>query len=629
MEPLFRIQVLVLAILLVSSLVAVVVRRFRIPYTVALVLAGLGLSLGSDLSIDLTHDLILSLFVPPLVFEAAFHLNLQELRRNLGTIVLLAVPGVILNMVLVGLVVAWGADLSLPVALIFGSLIAATDPVAVVAIFRKLGAPLRLSVLLEGESLLNDGTAIVIFELAVLAAVSGEFSFGQGLLDFVRVGGGGIITGAVLGWLVSRLIARIDDHLVETTLTTVLAFGSFLVAEEFLHVSGVLAVVTAGLISGNVGPRGMSPTTRVVVFNFWDYTAFLANSAIFLLIGLQVDLPVLLRNWQTILWAIGAVLVSRALVVYGVTSLGRSIPRNWRHVIFWGGLRGAIALALALGLPDALGEEGETVTAMAFGVVLFTLVAKGISMDWLLKRLKVIFRSEAQIEYEMRHARAIAAQAAFSHLKDLHRDGLVSSHTWENLRPLMKGRVEALAEAVQQALHESPELELEELATARREGLRAQRSMLSDLRRDGVISDEAFEELVAEIDAAAEFGVEGWALRLADSHQPIEIRQLMGVVVQDRDLEAATNALSERGITVTQIQSKGAFLRQRNHLLLVGLPEGKLEQAVSALRRSCRKRVEYLPAPLGSAGVPVAAPVPVEVEGATVFVLEVERVEVL
>ena len=474
-----EIEFLILTLLLVSTIVAVIGRRFRIPYTVGLVLAGLALSLRGPIDVDFSPKLFLSLFLPPLLFEAAFHLNFEELRRNLSTVVLLAVPGVLLNMFMVGAVVSLGGDLTLPIALVFGSLIAATDPVAVVGIFRKLGAPKRLEVLLEGESLLNDGTAIVIYTLTLGFIASGEFSLLNSLPDFVRIAGGGLVVGLVFGWMFASLTTRIDDHLVETTLTTVLAFGSFLVAEDLLHVSGVLAVVTAGIVSGNVGPRGMSPTTRIVVFNFWEYAAFLANSAVFLLIGLQLDLPALINSWQSILWAIGAVLVSRAVVVYLISYLGRSIPLSWRHVLFWGGLRGGIALTLALSLPPDLEPQRQTVILMTFGVVLFSIVGQGFSMDRLLLRLKLLVRSEEQLEYESRQARALATRAGYEHIQRLSEDGLISLHTWESLQPIIKGRMEALSAAIQETLHDFPELEAQEMLTTRREMLRAQRGMLA------------------------------------------------------------------------------------------------------------------------------------------------------
>jgi CPA1 family monovalent cation:H+ antiporter len=622
------IQVTVLLLLLVASGVTVFVRRFRIPYTVALVLAGLVLSFTPGLEAEVSPHLILSLFVPPLLFEAALHLNLIELRRNISTIVLLAVPGVILTMLLVGTVVALGAGLSWPAALLFGALIAATDPVAVIGIFRKLGAPQRLTVLLESESLLNDGTAIVLFKLALVAVITGHFSPVEGLLDFVRVGFGGILVGVVLGWLISRLIARIDDHLVETTLTTVLAFGSYLVAEDLFDVSGLLAVVAAGLVAGNIGPRGMSPTTRIVLTNFWEYVAFLANSAVFLLIGIQVDLPELLANWQTILWAIVAVLVSRAVVVYLLSRLGRDLPKQWRHVLFWGGLRGAITLALALSIPGEMGPERVTITAMAFGVVLFTLLAQGITMDGLLKRLGVIFRSQDQVEYEVLHARAISARAGFEQLSKLHDAGLISSHTWENLRERLGERLKVLADNVQSKLHESPDLEIEELIIARREALRAQRSALADLRRDGVISNEAYEELGVEIDAALETGLRNWAERMLHGAETPVIRQLLMVYVQGRDLESVIQAISDAGMSATQIRAEDRMMQQKRKMLMIGLPEGKLEAAVTALQAATRNRVEYVSSPIGGMEAAVAQAVPVQVRGATVFVFNVERAEV-
>lgn len=624
MEELIRIETLVLELLLIVSIVAVLVRRTRIPYTVALVLAGLVLSLRSPLELELSPELILSLFIPPLVFEAAYHLNLTNLLSNLRTIGVLAVPGVVLTMLLVGGIVAWGTGLSMGTALLFGALIAATDPVSVVALFRKMGAPKRLEVLLEGESLFNDGTAIVLFNLALVAVTTGSFDLVQGVVDFLRVAGGGILIGLLLGWVASRFIARVDDHLVETTITTVLAFGSFLLAEQF-HVSGVLAVVAAGLVNGNLGSEGMSPTTRIVVFNFWEYVAFLANSAVFLMIGLGLDVQALVSNWRPALWAVGAVLVARAVGVYGLSRLGQPVPERWRHVLFWGGLRGAIALALALSLPLTLGLERRTVIVMTFAVVLFTLLTQGMTMEWLMRRLGIIRRIEAQEEYEKRHARALAARAAYEHLERLHQEGLISSHTWRVLRPVLERRVEALTDAVQEVIFRAPELEIEEMETARREALRAQRSLLGTLRRDGIISEEAYEDLVAEVDVALESGVELWAQHALGA-QP-RVRHLLFVVLQEEDLESATNALALRGIPTTRVRSVGGFLGQPNHLVLVGLPEGTLGQAVEALRRATHRRVRYVHPVAEGLPLPVGEGSRVQVHGATVFVFEVARYE--
>src|SRR5215216_6782426 len=378
-------------LLLIASVVGIIARRLRLPYTVGLVLIGLILSLLSPTAIKISPQIILALLVPPLIFEAAFHLNLEHLRRDFWLILLFALPGVILTTFMVGGVVAWGTGLTIQAALVFGALVSATDPVAVVALFRGLGVPRRLQVMLEGESLFNDGTAIVMFNLMLSVAVAGRFNVIGSIREFITVGGGGVLIGITLGIVFSRTIGRIDDPLVETTLTTVLAFGSYLLAEYF-HVSGVLAVVAAGIVNGNAGPTDMSATTRLVVFNFWEYAAFIANSFVFLLIGLTIDLNLMIANWQAILWAILAALVARAASIYGFSVFGNDLPPQWKHILFWGGLRGAITLALALSLPETgpLASARDSLQAMAFGVVLFTLLAQGSSTGWIVRRLKLI-----------------------------------------------------------------------------------------------------------------------------------------------------------------------------------------------------------------------------------------------
>lgn len=502
-ENIILVEEVIVVLLLIASVVAITARRLRIPYTVGLVLIGLALSFFSSSDIKISPQIILALLVPPLVFEAAFHLRWDSLRRDFWLILLFAIPGVILTTLMVGGVVAWGTGLTIQSAMVFGALISATDPVAVVALFRRLGVPRRLQVLLEGESLFNDGTAIVMFNLMLSIALAGQFNVIASIRDFVAVSGGGVLVGIVLGMVISQAIERIDDPLVETTLTTVLAFGSYLIAEYF-HVSGVLAVVAAGIVNGNAGPGGMSATTRVVVFNFWEYAAFIANSLIFLLIGLTIDLHVMLENWEAILWAILAALVARAVSIYGFSIFEREISAKWKHILFWGGLRGAIALALALSLPETgpLAQARGTLQAMAFGVVLFTLLVQGVSTDWLVKRIKLVQRSDSQNEYELHHARFVAGRAAFDEVRRMNRQGLISEHTWQKLSPLLQEQNEKLVEAVKVVITSDPVVEAEELDTARREALRAQRSALRGLLRDGVVSEEIYSVLVSEVDAA-------------------------------------------------------------------------------------------------------------------------------
>ena len=508
MEEFLAMQTIIVLLVVVATLVAIVGRRIGLPYTVSLVVVGLFISIWRPLDIEITPELIMVIFVPPLIFEAAFHLDFKMLRDSLTPIMILAVPGVILTTLLIGGIVALGVGLPLGVTLVFGALIAATDPVAVIAIFRTLGVPRRLAVAVEGESLFNDGTAIVIFQIALVAALSGVFDPLTGVFDFLRIAVGGAAVGLALGWLVAQLFARIDDSLIVTTLTTLLAYGAYLAAEQ-LHVSGVLAVVMAGLVSGNVGLAGASPTTKIMLFNLWEFLAFLANSLLFLLIGLSVDLPQLWANLVPIIIAVLAVLVGRATVVYGMSWLtqlgkGRSrMPPTWRHVLFWGGLRGAISLALALSFPRALPYR-EMLQSMTFGVVLFSLLLQGTTIQFLLKRLGLTELPPHRVARETRLGRLFATRAGLRQLERLHHEGLLTDEIWAGLRDNYSQDQKLLVEDMNQLFLEHAELEREMLLQARREALQAERVALSDALRRGLLSNHVYEELATDIDRRLE-----------------------------------------------------------------------------------------------------------------------------
>jgi len=376
--------------------------------------------------------------------------------------------------------------------------------VAVIALFKSLGVPKRLQVLLEGESLLNDGTAIVIFNIAVTAAVTGSFSVLGGVRDFLVSAGIGLGIGLVLGILASLLISRIDDHLIETAITFVLAYGAFLLAES-IHVSGVLAVVAAGLANGNIGPKGMSPTTRIVVFNFWEFMSFISNSFVFLLIGLVADLNLLVENWQAILWGILAALVARFVVAYGLLQPIRSIPMRWKHIMYWGGLRGAISLALVFSLSTKLeSETSRQLLAMVFGLVLFTLLVQGTSMGTVVKKLKIITRRADRDEYDLRRAIAVSTRASFDQLEKIYKDGMISKHVWEILAGALDPYSKQLTKEVKEILKKHPDVEKEELDSAWREFLRHQRLVVSEQLANHSITEDIYSEIISQIDNALE-----------------------------------------------------------------------------------------------------------------------------
>ena len=563
--------------------------------------------------------------MPPLVFEAAFHLNINDLRYDLAPILALAIPGVLITTGLVGLVVALGTGSPLSLTLVFGALVAATDPVAVVALFRTLGVPKRLQVLLEGESLFNDGTAIVVFYLMLTIAITHQFSLLNSIVDFLFVAGGGLMVGLLLGMIFSQITRRIDDPLIETTLTGVLAFGAYLVAEE-IHFSGVLAVVAAGLVAGNVGPRGMSPSTRVLVFNFWEIMAFLANSMVFLLIGLQIDLLVLVANWPFIMWAIIAVLAARAVSVYGLSWIGHGVPKKYKHVLYWGGLRGAISLALAIGLPASLGELRHDIQAMAFGVVLFTLLVQGLTMRPLIRKMGLIKRRENQDEYERRHARSVMSRAAYERLETMQRNGILSEHVWESLEPALAAHNANTANAVRNIMHNHPEVEIEEYDAARREALIQQRSTLSTLVRDGIISEEVFSELAAEIDQSQTDVQIDW---LEATHQaiPETINEMLAIVIQEEDVNNAIEALENLNVPIVRMPSAGEFLGRKNTTFLIGIHQDEREHIIQTLQASVQQRVAVWQ-PKDDDGAEPKLPSEVTI-GATLFTFEIERYEEL
>jgi monovalent cation:H+ antiporter, CPA1 family len=423
-------------LLFVSALVAMLTRRLRMPYTVGLVLAGMALYfLHVHLQWHLSKELIFSVFLPPLVFEAALFIRWQELKKDLLVLSLLATAGVLLAAAVTAIGMHFALHWDWGSAMVFGALIAATDPVSVIATFKESDVRGRLRLLIEAESLLNDGTAAIAF-VVVLGFLAGGHQDFISIVDtlLLTLVGSPLIGGAIAcGFMF--LAGRTPDYLVEFTFTTLAAYGSFFVAEHF-HCSGVLAALTAGLVVGNfrssalitgaihdpqdsfwdylafigdslvlflVGAhdqvrnsRSSAPLTdtgRQVLEPFWEYVAFIANSLVFLLIGAQEAQQHLRGLWLPVVVAILLVMLGRAMAIYPLCALfarsGLKVEFSHQHVLFWGGLRGALALALALAVPEELPQHGAIIT-ITFAVVAFSIFAQGLTIPWLLRRLRQI-----------------------------------------------------------------------------------------------------------------------------------------------------------------------------------------------------------------------------------------------
>jgi CPA1 family monovalent cation:H+ antiporter len=378
-------------LLLVAAVVAIAARRFRLPYSAGLVMAGAVIwFLPFALQMPLTKDLIFSAFLPPLIFEAALYVRWQELRRDLPLLLTLVTVGLVLSAALTAIGMHFLIGWQWSGALLFGTLIAATDPVSVLSTFKEAGMHGRLRFLVETESVLNDGTAAVLFGVILAVATGGSWTSVDIVQTLLITVLGGIFCGALMAGGVLLMAGRTEDHLVEITLTTIAAYGSFLLAEHF-GLSGVLSSMTAGIIISNIGsPRVFSAKGRVAVEAFWEYAAFVVNSLIFILIGMQEAKQDFHGALLPIVAGIALVMGGRAAAIYPCCALlgrvSKPVQMSHRHVLFWGGMRGALALALALGLPPGIPRRNEIVT-VAFAVVAFSIFAQGLTMRPLLHRL--------------------------------------------------------------------------------------------------------------------------------------------------------------------------------------------------------------------------------------------------
>jgi len=491
-------------LLVLATIVAMMGRYVKIPYALALVITGFVAGAAGLLpQVILDPHVLFAIFLPPLLFEAAINMRVSLLAANWKPVTIYSLAGTLLAT----MVTAWLAyrllGLPLGAALVFGALISPTDPISVIAIFKELGVGKNLSMIMEAESVFNDGVSIVLYTLLVSFASGLSTTLLDGISSFLIVIAGGAALGGAIGFIASRITQEFNDHLLEIMLTTIVVFGSYLSA-EWLHVSGVIAVVTAGLVMGSYGmQKGMSATTRLAVNSFWEYAAFAVNSMVFLLVGFEVTLVNLEPLLPMIIAAFFIVLAGRAVAIYGlspvVTFSGYHIPARWRHMLFWGGLRGAIPMALALSLDRSFPGRDE-VLLLTFGVVLVSLLLQGLTTKPLLKRLGLASAKDWQAEHSRVASQIMAAHEAVKELDLLEKRKALSNQSCQRLKCQYQQRLEQLESRIEELGQQDDSFIQSQENQALRQALLTEKSSLRESYRSGMIDDEDWQQLALEID---------------------------------------------------------------------------------------------------------------------------------
>lgn len=514
-----------------SVVIGLLARRVHIPVSVVLVVAGFAASsLGGSLSIEGQlegegfEEVLVFLFLPILVFQAVLDLSIRSFFRNLGPILALAVVAMGISTALVGVALRLGLDIPLSSALVFGALISATDPVAVVAVFRQLGVPQRLLTLVEGESLLNDGVAIVLFDILVVAAVGGQVSLLSGVGDFVGVFFGGAAIGAALG-LVAAAVLPWLDRLSAAAMSVAVAYGGFALADHVLGFSGVMATVAAALVLGGLAPSRASAEVRETWEQLWEVLDHVANAVLFLLIGMVIDPGLVADELAAIAVAVVVVLVARALAVVPLVSalerFARIPPVGLRNdaVLVWGGLRGGVALALALALPEELADR-QTLVAMTGGVVLATLLLNATTVGALVRRLGLDQPSRPD-QFLAAGARLSGAMAARRRLDEL---GLSDPTVCAGL-----DAAEAEARRDLERIELTPD---EELLVVTRRGLAVERETYQHLSDAGLLPPTAARTLLQEVDDLVEEAALGRPSLEPAEREPARLSRLIEGLVR-------------------------------------------------------------------------------------------------
>lgn len=517
-------EILVFLLALMAALV-VASHRLELPYPVLLVLGGLALSFVPGLPpVRLNPNLVLYFFLPPLLYPAALFTSWRDFRRNLRPILFLAIGLVLFTMVSIAVLAhAIVPELSWAAAFALGAIVSPTDTVAAEAVIRRLGVPPRVDAIIEGESLVNDATALVALRFAILALTTGTFSLGQASVSFLIVSAGGIAVGLAVGFALRWVQSHLDDPPVNISLSLLTPFLAYLPAER-LHFSGVLATVTVGIFMGWHSPLVLSARTRLQATAFWEMAVFLINGFIFIAIGLQ--LPGILRqleseSWARLLGMGAAVSVAVVLVrigwVFAATYL-RAIFPSWRKrdpippwpntlLVSWAGMRGVISLAAAFGLPLALEGSGRPFPArgyilyLTFCVILVTLVLQGLTLPWLIRRFGL--SDDHATDEEERGARKKANEAALQLIERLASDCEVPRGIAQRLEAEYQERLGELERCFNCGTEEaSGEVATPHYRRLQFEALQVERQTIIQLRNEHVINDEALRRIQRDLDLA-------------------------------------------------------------------------------------------------------------------------------
>ncbi len=516
-------QIVIAALFVSAAGLNAIANWLTVPYPITLVLGGLVLGLVPGIpDIQLSPDLVLLVFLPPLLYSGAFFADLRALRADARTISLTAIGLVLVTAAAVAVI---GHELiGLPWAMAFalGAIVSPTDPAAATAIMRRVGAPRRMVNILEGESLFNDATALVAYKVAVVAAVGGSFSAGEAVLEFFREAAGGIAIGLLVGWVIATVRKRVSDTNTELTISLFSAYGAFIPADQ-LGVSGVLAAVACGVYLGFRAPEIASPESRMQAYGLWSVLTFLLNAALFILIGLQ--LPVIvdglsgLPAGEVIGYAAAvcaAVIAVRFIFTFAVTFLIRAIDRrasqrarrsSWRIrvVAGWAGMRGAVSLAAALALPletdaGAPLPGRELIQFITFALILVTVVGQGLTLPWLIRRLGVVDDGTEEEDEEIR-ARLAIARAALERVDELGAEDWTRDGSIERVRRLYEFRQRRFKIRAGK-IEDEDGIEEGSLLYQRmmHEIYSAQRDALVALRNDRQISSDVMRRVERELD---------------------------------------------------------------------------------------------------------------------------------